>query len=62
MDHNKIDLENLSKSFEFYKFCSEIDDIEDVNQLREIAKCYFKLYLKQQEVVSNLGSLDIPTS
>lgn len=62
MDHNKIDLENLSKSFEFYKFCSEIDDIEDINQLKEIAKCYFKLYLKQQEVVSNLGSLDIPTS
>lgn len=62
MDHNKIDLENLSKSFEFYKFCSEIDDIEDINQLKEIAKCYFKLYLKQQEVVSNLGSLDIPRS
>ena len=50
MDHNQIELENLSKSFEFFKFCSEIDEVEDLNQLREVAKCYCKLYLKQQEV------------
>lgn len=57
MDHNKIELENLSKSFEFYKVSSEIDSIEDLEKLKEIAKCYYKLYLKQQEVISNLGVL-----
>lgn len=57
MDHDNIELENLSKSFEFFKFSSEIDSVNDVEQLREIAKCYFKLYLKQQEVVSELFSI-----
>jgi hypothetical protein len=54
MDHNEIELQNLSKSFEFFKFSSEIDNIEDIEKLKEIAKCYFKLYLKQQEVISLL--------
>lgn len=57
MDHNNIELENLSKSFEFFKVSSEIDNVEDLEKLREIAKCYYKLYLKQQEVISNLGVL-----
>jgi len=56
MDPDKIDLENLSKSFEYYKYASEIDKIDDVDDLRNIAKSYFKLYLKQQEVLSNLNS------
>lgn len=57
MDHDNIELENLSKSFEFFKFSSEIDNVNDIEQLKEIAKCYFKLYLKQQEVVSELFSI-----
>ena len=52
---DKIELENLSKSFEYFKYSSEIDNIEDLEKLRSIAKSYFKLYLKQQEVLSNLG-------
>lgn len=52
---DKIELENLSKSFEYFKYSSEIDNIEDLEKLRNIAKSYFKLYLKQQEVLSNLG-------
>lgn len=56
MDPDKIQLENLSKSFEYFKVSSEIDNIEDAEQLRLIAKSYYKLYLKQQEVVSNLMS------
>mgnify|MGYP006267119061 CR=1 FL=1 len=57
MDHNEITLDNLSKSFEFFKFCSEVDEVEDLEVLRNIAKCYCKLYLKQQEVVSNMANL-----
>lgn len=55
---NKIELENLSKSFEYFKYASEIDLIEDIEDLRNIAKSYFKLYLKQQEVLSGLPSLE----
>jgi hypothetical protein len=55
MDPDDINLENLSKSFEYFKYCSEIDCIDDIEKLRRVAKCYYKLYLKQQEVISNLG-------
>lgn len=57
-DIDAINLDNLSKNFEFYKACKEIDEIEDVNQLRMISKAYLKLYFKQQEVVSDLIKFD----
>ena len=56
MDPNSIELENLSKSFEYFKVASEIDEVNDINDIRNIAKCYYKLYLKQQEVVAQLMS------
>ncbi len=34
MDPDKIELENLSKSFEYYKFTSEIDTVTDIESLR----------------------------
>jgi hypothetical protein len=55
MDPNKIELENLSKNFEYFKIASEIDSIEDIEQIKNIAKCHCKLYLKQQEVLLSLG-------
>jgi hypothetical protein len=60
MDPNKIELENLSKSFEYFKIASEIDSIDDIEQIKNIAKCYYKLYLKQQEVVLSLGISSAP--
>jgi hypothetical protein len=53
MNPDNIILEDLSKSFEYVKVCSEIDSIDDVDQLRIICKSYMKLYMKQQEVISN---------
>lgn len=58
MNHDKIQLENLSKSFEYKKACIEIDSLDDVESLKDVAKAYFKLYLKQQEVISNLIKVD----
>jgi len=55
MDPDKINLENLSKSFEYFKLASEVDKIESVEELRNLAKSYIKLYFKQQEVVHTLG-------
>jgi hypothetical protein len=54
MNPDNIELENLSKSFEYFKISSEIDNIDNIEDVKNIAKCYFKLYLKQQEVVSQL--------
>ena len=54
MDPNDIKLGNLSKSFEYQKLSNEIDDVESIETLRQIAKSYVKLYLKQQEVMSSI--------
>ena len=55
MDPNEITLENLAKSFEYTKLAKEIDSCDDRKMLKDIAKSYAKLYLKQQEVVGRLG-------
>jgi len=56
MDPDKISLDNLSKSFEYFKIATEIDNIDSVEDLRNLAKSYVKLYFKQQEVISNFGT------
>jgi hypothetical protein len=56
MNPDSIELENLSKSFEYHKLSLEIDELDDIKEVKEIAKCYFKLYLKQQEVISSLAT------
>lgn len=53
MDPDKINLENLSKNFEYFKAASEIDNIDCIDALRNIAKSYVKLYFKQQEVIAS---------
>jgi hypothetical protein len=53
MDPNNIELSNLTKSFEYIKFSNQIDNIENIDDIRTLAKCYFKLYLKQQEIDSD---------
>jgi hypothetical protein len=60
MDADKIEIESLSKNFEYFKVSSEIDNIHDIELVKNIAKCYFKLYLKQQEIVSSLGISSSP--
>jgi len=54
MNPDDITLENLTKNFEYAKACMEIDSIEDIEDLKVISKAYMKLYLKQQEIVSQL--------
>lgn len=54
MNPDDIILENLNKNFEYAKYSREIDNIDDIKLLKDIAKSYYKLYLKQQEVVSNM--------
>lgn len=54
MDPNEINLETMSKMFEYERLSRLIDNLSE-NELKSTAKSYCKLYLKQQEVVSFLG-------
>jgi len=55
MDPDKITLENLSKSFEYFKLASEVDKLNSIEELKNIAKSYIKLYFKQQETLLSMG-------
>lgn len=54
MNPNEINLESMNKLFEYEKQVRCIDNL-DVDDLRNFAKLYCKLYLRQQEVISTLG-------
>jgi hypothetical protein len=58
MDPKEIELSTLDKLFEYEKHIRLIDEL-DTDRLRNFAKLYFKLYLKQQEVISSIGSIGI---
>lgn len=58
MNPNKVELTNLNKSFEYEKIARDIDSISDIDELRNLSKSYIKLYLKQQEVLSELKWLN----
>lgn len=54
MDPNRIPLENISKLFAYEKLSRDIDSIDDIETLKNFTKSYLKLYLSQQEAISNL--------
>jgi hypothetical protein len=56
MDPNKIELKSIDKLFEYEKHSRLIDEM-DVDQLRNFAKLYCKMYMLQQEVISSLGMI-----
>lgn len=58
MKPKEIELDTISKLFEYEKHSRFIDELE-IDELRDFAKIYCKLYLKQQEVISSLGALEI---
>lgn len=54
MDPDTITLDNINKMFEYERLSRDIDNIDDIKILKNLAKSYIKLYFKQQEVVSKL--------
>jgi len=52
MDPIEINLNDINKLFEYEKQCRVIDSL-DIENLKTFSKLYCKLYLKQQEVISN---------
>jgi hypothetical protein len=55
MNPEDIELEDLSKIFEYEKISREIDTCENIEQIKDIAKSFVKLHLKQQEVILQIG-------
>jgi len=54
MDLDKIELKNLTKNFEYCKLSSQIDNCQNLDEVKSIAKAFCKLYFKQQETMSTI--------
>lgn len=54
MDPDELKLETISKLFEYEKISRELDTCTNIDLMRNLCKCYVKLYMKQEEVVANL--------
>ena len=55
LDPSQISLNTTFRSFAYEKLSREIDSCDDVVVLKEALRCYVKLYLKQQETLSNIN-------
>ena len=58
MDPDNIELKNLSKSFAYQQIATDIDNCDDRDMLKNIAKSFCKLYYKQQETMAVIGLAD----
>ena len=58
MDPDNIELKILSKSFAYQQIATDIDNCNDSDMLKNIAKSFAKLYYKQQETMSVIGLAD----
>jgi hypothetical protein len=54
MNPDNIELDNLSKIFEYEKISRELESCTNIDLLKNICRCYVKLYLKQQETLTLL--------
>lgn len=56
IDPSEIELEDINKML-IYEQQSRVIDKLDREEAIQFAKAYFKLYLKQQEIVSSLAKM-----
>ncbi len=56
MEPEEIKLHSVNKLFEYEKHSRIIDNL-NIDELKKFSKLYCKLYLKQQEVISNIGKM-----
>jgi hypothetical protein len=52
MDPKDIELDNLNKIFEYERISRELDTCTNIDIIKNLCKCYVKLYFKQQETIS----------
>ena len=56
MDTSEIELESVSKLFEYEKQYRFIDELS-FEELKNFSKLYCKLYLRQQEVLATINKM-----
>lgn len=54
---DEIQLNDLSKQFEYIRMCNEIDNCNDIQELRLAVKCYIKLYLSTIETINQIQAI-----
>lgn len=57
MNHESVKLESIEKLLTFETLSRDLETL-DKDSLLEFARCYLKLYLKQQEVLKSLPPID----
>jgi hypothetical protein len=53
-DPSQITLDSTAKLFEYERISREIEECSDIDKIKDMLRCYVKLYMKQQEVVLDL--------
>ena len=54
-DPAEIVLQSTAKMFEYEKLSRQIEECDDIDMLRNMARCWIKLYMKQQETMRTIG-------
>jgi len=54
---DEIQLNDLSKQFEYIRMSNEIDNCNDIQELRLAIKCYIKLYLSTLETINQIQNI-----
>lgn len=57
MNPQNITLESLNLNFEYEKLSRDIDTLNDINDVKNLAKYFMKLYFYPQETITKIGKL-----
>lgn len=56
MNPDTITLSTPSRSFTYEKMSRDIESYDDIGEIKDMLRCYVKLYLKQQETLNSIGA------
>jgi hypothetical protein len=59
MNSEELKLSSINKLFEYEKISRELDSCTNIDLMRNLCKCYVKLYFKQQEVFADISNFKI---
>jgi len=54
LDPSGIELQSTSKMFEYEKLSREIEECNSVETLKRALRCYIKLHMRHQEIVTQM--------
>ena len=54
MNPDDITLDSTCRMFEYEKISREIEVCEDIDELKNMCRCFVKLHLKHQEVAAQM--------